>query len=82
MTVKGFTSQDSVTIAGLTVTNQIFAETTHTVNNLYDGIMGMGFRSIAETGAPTLFENLVAQKLVDKNCFSFYLNRLIKVFFF
>jgi hypothetical protein len=33
--------------------------------------MGMGFRSIAETGAPTLFENLVAQKLVDKNFFHF-----------
>ena len=75
VSVTGFTSQDSVSIAGLVVTKQIFAEITNTLNNPYDGILGMGFKSIAEDGASTVFENMVAQNLIDKNCFSFYLNR-------
>lgn len=35
----------------------------------------MAFKSIAVDGVTPVFDNLVAQKLVEKSIFSFYLNR-------
>lgn len=40
-----------------------------------DGLMGMGFSSIASSGQPTFFENLIAQNGVTNHYFSFYLQR-------
>src|SRR2546430_762113 len=41
----------------------------------FDGIVGMGFKQIAVDGVTPLFDNLVAQKVVDSPVSSFYLNR-------
>ena len=38
----------------------------------------MGWRQISVNNMPTVFDNLFAQGLVEKNLFSFWLNRFAK----
>lgn len=78
--LTGFLSQDSVTVAGNTVTNQQFAEAVEQpgdafVNAKFDGILGMAWPSIAVDQAPPVFHNMVIQKQVDQPMFGFYLDR-------
>lgn len=75
----GTLARDVVTVAGLSVTNQVFAEANET-SSIFDssgsdGIMGMGFRTIASSDSPTWFENLVDSKALASNVFSVYLQR-------
>jgi len=61
------------------VTNQTFALANQTssifATSGSDGIMGMGFQSIASSGAPTWFENLARSGSLASNVFAFYLQR-------
>lgn len=41
----------------------------------FDGILGMGYSSISVNEAPTVFDMMLAQNLVDEPVFSFYLNK-------
>lgn len=45
------------------------------------GVLGMAFNSDSTgnegSGDPTVFQNLIAQKQLENNVFSFYLNRWI-----
>lgn len=65
-------AHDTVTVAGLSVTNQTFALANETssifATSGSDGIMGMGFQSIASSGAPTWFENLAKSGSVSPPC--------------
>jgi len=78
--LTGFLSQDTVTLAGLKVKNQVFAEAvqqpglTFAVGQ-FDGILGMAFQTISVDGVPPVFQNMLAQKLVDQQRFGFWLNR-------
>jgi cathepsin D len=78
--VSGTLAKDTVSLGGLAVTDQTFAETTKETNEYfgssvpYDGILGMGYESIAESSAAPLFNNMYSQGLVSENIFSFYLN--------
>jgi hypothetical protein len=59
---EGYLATDVVSVAGLAVSNQVFALANQTSSIFSssgsDGIMGMGFQSIASSGEPTWFENL------------------------
>lgn len=78
--VKGFFSKDHVKIAGLQAKNFSFGEATKLsglsfIAAKFDGILGMGFRTISVRNVPTLFETLYDQGEVDSNSFAFYLSR-------
>lgn len=81
--LSGFLSEDSVTVSGLTVKNQLFAEATKQpgitfVAAKFDGILGMAFRKISVDGVETVPNNIFSQGLVKQNVFSFWLDRNVE----
>ena len=78
--IKGMLSSDSITLAGLRAFNQTFGEVT-TLNGAsfimakFDGIMGMGFRTISVNNISTVVESLHDQRQLEEASFSFYLTK-------
>lgn len=76
---EGYLARDTVSVGDYVVTKQIFAlaNTSAPVIEALpcDGLMGMGFSTIATYGAPTFFENLITQGNLPAPLFSFYLQR-------
>ncbi|XP_072826650.1 cathepsin D [Vicugna pacos] len=87
--LSGYLSQDTVsvpcnsavaTLGGIRVERQTFGEATKQpgitfIAAKFDGILGMAYPRISVNNVLPVFDNLMQQKLVDKNIFSFYLNR-------
>lgn len=78
--LSGFLSQDVVTLGDLEILNQTFGEATKQpgmtfIAAKFDGILGMAYPKISVEGAEPFFDNVMKQKLIEKNLFSFYLNR-------
>jgi len=76
--MKGYLSQDTLGIGGLTVRNQVFAEATSEpglafVASQFDGILGFAFITISVDHVTPVWYNIMQQKLVPKAVFSFYL---------
>nr|XP_031546932.1 cathepsin D isoform X3 [Vicugna pacos] len=68
------------TLGGIRVERQTFGEATKQpgitfIAAKFDGILGMAYPRISVNNVLPVFDNLMQQKLVDKNIFSFYLNR-------
>jgi len=79
--VAGYLSQDSVTVGDVTTKSNLFAEITD-VSGLgpayalgkFDGILGMAYQSISVDHIPTIFQNMLEQKVIEKPVFGFYLS--------
>lgn len=72
--------QFSLQVQGLTVDGQQFGESVKEpgqtfVNAEFDGILGLGYPSLAAGGVTPVFDNMMAQNLVDLPMFSVYLSR-------
>ncbi|VDN22910.1 unnamed protein product, partial [Dibothriocephalus latus] len=78
--LEGFLSTDVLTLADIKVRNQTFGEATSQpglvfVMAKFDGILGMGFRTISVANVEPVFDNMVRQGLLESPVFAFYFNR-------
>jgi hypothetical protein len=80
--VSGFESVDTLQTGGITVASQEFAEVTDASGlgaayklGKFDGILGLAFPVLSVNHVPTVFENMITQKLVAEGLFSFYLGK-------
>lgn len=77
--VKGALGKDTVRVGNVEVTGQVFGEATVLAaifgDSKYDGILGMGWPSLAADGMSPIFQNMITEKVVPQPVFSFYLNR-------
>uniref|UniRef100_A0A8B9HYI4 Peptidase A1 domain-containing protein n=1 Tax=Anser brachyrhynchus TaxID=132585 RepID=A0A8B9HYI4_9AVES len=77
--LTGIFGYDTVTVQGLSITNQEFglSETepgTNFVYSPFDGILGLAFPSLSAGGATTVMQSMLQQNLLDSPIFSFYLS--------
>nr|BAM46128.1 pepsinogen C [Cynops pyrrhogaster] len=78
--LTGILGYDTVSIQGITITQQEFALSvnepgTNFVYAQFDGILGLAYPSIAADGATTVMEGMMNQGLLSQNIFGFYLGQ-------
>jgi len=80
--VRGIFNKDTVKVGSIEVPDQVFAEVSKVsfgplniafAVGKFDGLLGLGFKSISQYNIPTPFEAMIDKKLVDEPVFAFYL---------
>ena len=79
-TVNGILSKDIVSVAGAKLTGVTFGESLSEPGLAFafakfDGILGLGFPSIAVAGVKPIFNEMVDQKVITEPVFSVYLKK-------
>ncbi|NWV78398.1 CATE protein, partial [Dasyornis broadbenti] len=77
--LTGIIGSDQVTVQGLAVSNQQFAESISEPGKAFldaefDGILGLAYPSLAVDGVTPVFDNMMAQNLVELPIFSVYMS--------
>ncbi|XP_007951498.1 cathepsin E [Orycteropus afer afer] len=77
--LSGIIGADQVSVEGLIVVNQQFGESVKEpgqtfVDAEFDGILGLGYPSLAVGGVTPVFDNMMAQNLVTLPMFSVYMS--------
>nr|XP_009943319.1 PREDICTED: cathepsin E [Opisthocomus hoazin] len=77
--LTGVIGSDQVVVEGLAVSNQQFAESVSEPGKAFldaefDGILGLAYPSLAVDGVTPVFDNMMAQNLVETPMFSVYLS--------
>ncbi|XP_069315675.1 cathepsin E isoform X2 [Eulemur rufifrons] len=77
--LSGIIGADQVSVEGLTVAGQQFGESVTEPGNTFvdaefDGILGLGYPSLAVGGVTPVFDNMMAQNVVDLPMFSVYMS--------
>lgn len=76
--MKGNVLLETVSVGSITVHKQAFSEATYLdsffARTAFDGILGLGFGTIASCKRPPFFETAMNQNVVDEGMFSFYLD--------
>ncbi|XP_005375439.1 PREDICTED: cathepsin E isoform X2 [Chinchilla lanigera] len=77
--LTGIIGADQVSVEGLTVVGQQFGESVREPGNTFvhaefDGILGLGYPSLAAGGVTPVFDNMMAQNLVALPMFSVYMS--------
>ncbi|CAI0552036.1 unnamed protein product [Linum tenue] len=78
--ISGVLGQDNVELGDLLVEDQVFIEATREGSisllvSKFDGILGLGFQEMSAGDAVPVWYNMVQQRLVKEEVFSFWLNR-------
>lgn len=76
--LEGYVSQDTLTLGGLTIPNQDFAEATNEPGlafafGKFDGILGLGYNTISVNKIVPPIYNAIDKGLLDEPQFAFYL---------
>ncbi|RVE56595.1 hypothetical protein OJAV_G00222820 [Oryzias javanicus] len=76
----GVMGKDTLRIGNLTILNQEFGESVYEpgatfVTAKFDGVLGLAYPSLAEIIGKPVFDNMLAQNILDEPVFSFYLSR-------
>jgi cathepsin D len=74
---SGFFSTDTVTVGGISVKSQTFAQCTSLTGmsgDVNDGILGLAYPSLTSGGEKPLFYNMWSEGLISEAIFSFYLD--------
>lgn len=79
--ISGYFSNDEVSVGGVKASNITFGEATSLsgisfIPAKFDGILGLGFRSISVGHVETVFEALFDQGQISEASFSFYLSKV------
>uniref|UniRef100_A0AAY5KXZ1 Cathepsin D n=1 Tax=Esox lucius TaxID=8010 RepID=A0AAY5KXZ1_ESOLU len=78
--VAGYLSQDTCSIGSISIKGQVFGEAVkmngaNFVGAKFDGVLGMSYPT--DVGMTPVFDNIMKEKLLENNVFSFYLNHKI-----
>jgi len=79
--IEGFISQDTFTLGPLKIRGQNFGEITVETGDVFhtarfSGIMGLAFPALSAYDFTPVFDNIMAQDLLDQTMFSFYFSKL------
>jgi hypothetical protein len=75
--ISGIICQDTVTIGGIELPSQYFAEVTDEnggvfYNGKFSGLMGLGFKKLSAKGTIPIFDSIINSHALSSNVFSFF----------